>query len=192
MKIGAENKKKVMWMVGLLAVAIPLAIYNFRDVFGGGSSAATAPAPGAGPQKAGGTAVPADSDPRLRLDILEASRQIKYEPGRNIFEMQQVAIEAPKAPVRTTTDAFIGPQLPPPPPPPPPIPLKFYGFANKSGDPKKVFLQQQNGEHVFVAAQGDVIDRRYKVIQIQANAVVMEDMLTNNRQPIPLTPLTPR
>jgi hypothetical protein len=190
-KIGSENKKEVIAMVALLAIAIPLVLYNFGDMLwsrGGSPSAASNVAPSTAAQKPGATTMQADIDPRLHLDDLEASRKIKYEPGRNIFEMQQVIIEQPKDSVRTTANQLpIGPPAPPTPTPPPPIPLKFYGFANKSGDPKRVFLQQQGGDHVFVAAQGDVIDRRYKVVQIQATSVVMEDMLTNNRQPIPLT-----
>src|SRR5262245_20610628 len=128
-------------MAVLLAIAIPLAIYNFKDLFAGGSSAVTtAAAPSVAPPKAGGSAVSADSDPRLRLDILEASRRVKYEPGRNIFEMQELKIETPLTNARNLPNVHYGPDLPPPPPPPPPIPLKFYGFANRSGDPKKVFL----------------------------------------------------
>jgi hypothetical protein len=189
-KIGAENKKQVIWMTVLLAFAIPFTLYSFRDMLwsSGNPAAATPAAPSTGAQKAGSAVITVDSDPRLRLDILESSRKIKYEPGRNIFEMQTAPIEPAVASVRQPPDVHYGPDLPPPPPPPPPIPLKFYGFASKPGETKKIFLQQQNGEHMFVAVQGEVIDRRYKVVQIQANSVVMEDMLTNNRQPIPLTP----
>jgi len=190
-KIGADNKKQVIWMSALLAIAIPFALYSFKDMLWGGGSTAVTTSAGhdAGAQKPGSAAISIDSDPRLRLDILDASRKIKYEPGRNIFEMQAAQIEPPIANVRQqTANVHYGPDLPPPPPPPPPIPLKFYGFASKPGETKKIFLQQQNGEHMFVATQGEVIDRRYKVIQIQANAVVMEDMLTNSRQPLPLTP----
>jgi hypothetical protein len=39
---------------------------------------------------------------------------------------------------------------------------------------------------VFIAKQGDIVDRRYKVIQIQQNSVVIEDVLNRNRQTIPL------
>jgi hypothetical protein len=189
-KIGAENKKQLMWMTALLAIAVPLSLYSFRNMFGDGGSHSVTPAaaPSAGAPKAGG-AFSVDSDPRLRTDLLILSRQIKYQPGRNIFDMQEQKIEPAVASVRQTPNVPYGPNLPPPPPPPPPIPLKFYGFASKPGETKKIFLQQQSGEQrMFVAVQGEVVDRRYKVIQIQANSVVMEDMLTNNRQPIPLTP----
>src|SRR5436190_1680073 len=67
----------------------------------------------------------------------------------------------------------------------PPITLKFFGFANKPGEPKRVFLSQ--GDDVFIAAEGDIVDRRYKVLRISPMAVEVEDVLNNNRQSIPLT-----
>jgi hypothetical protein len=63
--------------------------------------------------------------------------------------------------------------------------LKFFGFASKPGETKKVFLSQ--GEDVFIAAEGDIIDRRYKILRITPLSVEVEDVLTNNRQSIPLT-----
>jgi hypothetical protein len=187
-KIGAENKKQVRWMIALLAIALLVGIYNFVD-FGTSSAAApansnTAPSQ---PKKSGGPQV-ADStlDPRLRLDILAASQNKKYEVGgRNIFRMEEaVKIPTVEQAVRTP----MGPDLPPTPtptPPPPPIPLKFYGFASKPNEPKKIFLDNE-GE-VYVAKQGDIVERKYKVIQINNTSVIMEDVLNNNRQTIQLT-----
>jgi hypothetical protein len=64
--------------------------------------------------------------------------------------------------------------------------LKFYGFAiSKPGEAKRIFLSQ--GEDVFIAKEGDIVDRRYKVIRISPNAVEILDVLSNNRQSIPLT-----
>jgi len=63
--------------------------------------------------------------------------------------------------------------------------LKFYGFASKPGEPKRVFLSQ--GEDVFIAGEGDIVDRRYKVLRITPTQVEIEDVLNNNRQNIPLT-----
>jgi hypothetical protein len=82
----------------------------------------------------------------------------------------------------------MGPPPPPTPTPtpvPPPIPLKFYGFASKANEPKKIFLDNE-GE-VYVARQGDIVERKYKVIQINNTSVVMEDVLNNNRQTLQLT-----
>lgn len=186
MKIGAENQKKVRWMIALLAIALLVGIYNFIDF---GTSSAASPASTstvAQPKKSGASQV-ADStlDPRLRLDLLAASQNKKYEAGgRNIFRMEEPKIEKTVADVR----APFGPTPPPTPtptPPPPPIPLKFYGFASKPSEPKRIFLDDE-GE-VFVVKQGDIVERKYKVIQINNTAVIIEDVLNNNRQTIPLT-----
>ena len=73
---------------------------------------------------------------------------------------------------------------PPPTPPPPPIPLKFYGFTGNKSGPKQVFLSK--GEDIFIAKEGQIIDRRYKILKIGPNSVEVEDVLTNNRQTLPL------
>jgi hypothetical protein len=185
-KIGAENKKQVYWMIALLAIAIPLAVYEFSGMFGTSAAAPPVAATGAA-KKPGTTQIAGTLDPTLHLEVLEASRKVKYEAGgRNIFRMEALPIPTPAAPVKATPPPI---PTPTPVPPPPPIPLKFYGFANKANEPKKVFLEE--GTNVFIAKQGDIVDRRYKVVQIvssgQNNSVLIEDMLTNNRQSIPMT-----
>ena len=86
-----------------------------------------------------------------------------------------VGLKGPKAP----------PQPPPGPPPPPPIPLKFFGFASHTGEPKRIFLAQ--GDDVFIAEEGQIVDRRYKVLHINPTSVEIEDVLNNNHQTIPLS-----
>ena len=92
-------------------------------------------------------------------------------------------------PVETSHTRMVESPPPPPvdpgPPPPPPINLKFFGFANRPGEAKKVFLEQ--GEDIFVASEGDIVNRRYKVLKIAPTSVEVEDVLNNNRQSIPLT-----
>jgi hypothetical protein len=190
-KIGAENKKQLRFMIVLLAILLLVGIYNFVDF---GTSSAAAPAPATSTQaaqsaKKTGTAPIVDNtlDPRLHWPELTASQNVKYEAGgRNIFRMEEVKIPTMAGSPRPITE--MGPPMPPTPtptPPPPPIPLKFYGFASKPTEPKKVFLDDE-GE-VFVARQGDIVERKYKVIQINNTSVVIEDVLYNNRQTIPLT-----
>jgi len=187
--IGAENKKQVRWMIALLAIALLVGIYNFVDF---GTSSANSPSPAStsagNQQKKPALTETTDNgtlDPRLRLDILAASQSKKYEEGgRNIFRMEDVKkIETMAANPRGPMGPDPQP-TPPPPPPPPPIPLKFYGFASKPTEPKKIFLFDE-GE-VFVARQGDIVERKYKVIQINNTSVVIEDVLTSNKQTIPL------
>jgi hypothetical protein len=187
-KIGAENKKQVQWMIALLVLALLVGIYNFVDF--GSSSAASSPATAStGPQpKKIGTVQVADNtlDPRLRTDILAASQSKKYEAGRNIFRMEEVRIEPTVADVRLKKTGPEPPPTPTPTPPPPPIPLKFYGFASKPNEPKKIFLDD-DGE-VFVARQGEIVERRYKVVQINNTSVIIEDALNSHRETIQVTP----
>ena len=122
-------------------------------------------------------------DPTLDLDLLRQTEQIKYAgTARNIFMAGSLPIEAVK---RNPALDHPGPVVPPPPPPPPPINLKFFGFANKPGEPKKIFLSA--GEDIFIATEGDIVNRRYRVLHISPTAVDIEDVLNSNRQSIPLT-----
>lgn len=192
MQIGADNRKKVMWAGGLGVLALILVVYEF---FGSSSAPVTAAQPSATAPHSANTrrtrsgkdkVVEPRLDPTLDLRLLAETENTKYTGnGRNIFVAQAEVIPQPIAPVVKADDVKLTPPTPPPPPPPPPIPLKFFGFANKPGEPKKVFLS--SGEDVFIAVEGDIVDRRYKVIHIGPMSVEVEDVLYNNRQSIPLT-----
>lgn len=195
MKLGSENRNKVIALAVLGGIALLLIVRAFIP------DSAPAPAPVAALPNTPPTTAPAKPpargkasakktgqahaiDPSLRYDWLKASEDTKYEGnGRNIF-MAQADIPKPEASGVTDKkkEEATGP---PPPPPPPPINLKFYGYASGPGEPKKIFLSQ--GEDLFVAAEGDVVDRRYKILHIAPFSVEIEDMLNNNRQNIPLT-----
>ena len=190
MKLGAENKKQIIIMAVLLTILLVIGIY---DVFNSGDTSAAPPAPATSTttsavptpaiQGKKGTAQASQSnlDPTLHVNVLEASRRVKYEPGRNIFRMEEPPMPKPEN-VRSGPTPI---PTPTPTPPPPPIPLKFYGFQNKSNpDQKQIFLAEN--DVVFVAKQGDIIDRRYRVVSIQKTSVTIEDVLTNNKQDIQL------
>jgi hypothetical protein len=197
-KLGAENRTTLMSAVVLLAVAVVLGA-RFVGSLGGGSSSAAAPpatiasAPSEtlAPQRTtkghSSAKKPASArslDPTLRFDLLKASEETKYEgTGRDVF---RAFVEIPKILKPPVPDHKVADNTPPPPPPPPPIDLKFYGFAvSKPGESKRIFLIK--GEDVFIATEGDIVDRRYKVVRISPNAVEILDVLSNNRQSIPLT-----
>jgi len=195
-KIGAENKKQVRWMIALLAILLLVGIYNFVD-FGTSSANSPAPAPATSTQTKTQTTRKSTSasptqltdstlDPRLRLDILAASQSKKYEAGgRNIFRMEELKSITPIVGSVRKEYTVEAPPTPTPTPLPPPIPLKFYGFASKGSEPKRIFLADE-GE-VFVARQGDIVERKYKVVQINNTSVIIEDMLNSNRQTIQVT-----
>ena len=118
-------------------------------------------------------------DPTLRFDLLKSSEDVTYKgTGRDIFRSQ-----APPPPVPQPVAPDVKPG-PAPPPPPPPIDLKFYGFASRKDGYKRIFLSK--GEDIFIAKEGDIVDRRYKIVHIGQNSVDVEDVLTNNRQTLPL------
>lgn len=199
MKLGLENKKKMMWLAILGPIALLIFAYQIIPMFMDSPAASTSSAEAAAPAPAPRTParVPAGKgkrvygenlDPTLKLDLLASSEKTIYEGnGRNIFVSHaEDIIPQPKA--SAATDAAAEAQYtPPPPPPPPPIPLKFFGFASKPGEQKRVFLQQN--EDIFVAAEGEIVNRRYKVVRISPTSVEIQDMVGSGPpQNIPLTP----
>jgi hypothetical protein len=191
-KLGIENRKQVIWLAALGGIALLIIAYEFWPAASSAPSsapAASAPAKPGMRRTASGRMVPVVEprlDPTLDLTQLSKSEDIKYAGnGRNIFVAGSVAvIEKPKATGVTDRQAN-NVYTPPPVPPPPPINLKFFGFANQPGETKKVFLSQ--GEDIFIAAEGDIVDRRYRVLKISATTVDVEDVLNNHRQSLPLT-----
>jgi len=201
-KLGTENRNKTIAAAVLGGLAVVAIAYQFISLWGGGGPAPQAatniPAVNVSPARpssrpasrrspsatAAKKTAPAPSlDPTLKLSLLASTENTKYTGnGRNIFRAEE-DIPKPIAPV--VTDAAKKDNLPPPPPPPPPINLKFFGFASKPGESKRIFLSK--GEDVFIAAEGDIVDRRYKVLQIGPASVTIQDVLTNNTQQIPLT-----
>jgi hypothetical protein len=182
MKLGTENKKKTLLAAVLMVAAVALLVYQFS---GGGSESAapqfavTSAAPGAKPARKPQNLMARSLDPSLRFDLLKSSEDVTYKgTGRNIFRSEAPPPEIPNA---------VAPVMPPvaqAPPPPPPSGLKFYGFAGPRNGTKKVFLLK--GEDIFLAKEGDVVDRRYKVVRVGANTVEIEDVLTNHTETLPL------
>jgi hypothetical protein len=202
-QLGFENKKKTMWAVALGAIALLAVAYELLPMFLGSSSSPDSNAQAAAPiaprvsvshkraTKLGKKKERTESlDPTLQLDLLAASEQTHYEGnGRNIFVSQAEDVVIPKPLAPGTADPQKSQETwhPPTPPPPTPIPLKFFGFASRPGEPRKIFLSE--GEDVFVAGEGEIVDRRYKVVRISPNAVEMQDVVNSGPpQSIPLTP----
>jgi hypothetical protein len=201
-KLGLENKKQTMWAAILGGIAVVVVAYELIPFFMG-PSAPTSSAQAAAPTlsstrlsaragaKSGKKPKGENLDPTLRLDLLASSEQTKYEgSGRNIFVSQR-EVEIPVPVASGSPDAkkaaeeaaqYHIPNIPPP----TPIPLKFFGFASKPGEPKKIFLQQ--GEDIFVAGEGEIVNRRYKVLRISPTSVEMQDVVGSGPpQNIPLT-----
>jgi len=191
-KLGTENKTKTM-LAAVLAVLALVLLYRWISGSGEESESpatgarapvtATSTTPGerAG-TKAGirGPLLAQTLDPTLRFDLLKSSEDVTYKgSGRDIFRSQAEPAPMPKIPQP------VQPAMPAAAAAPPPINLKFYGFAGRKDGYKRIFLSQ--GEDIFVAKEGDIVDRRYRIVKINANSVDVEDVLTNSRQTLPLT-----
>jgi hypothetical protein len=132
----------------------------------------------------------AQLDPTLRMDAMLVTESLVYSGnGRNIFSANSAPVEIPKpiAPARKVAAVAPPPVVPLGPPPPPPIELKFFGVAMGANGKRMAFLL--HGDDVFVATDGEIVQRRYKVISVGANSVVVEDLSYNNRQTLPLPPM---
>ncbi|PWU03740.1 MAG: hypothetical protein C5B51_18365 [Terriglobia bacterium] len=139
---------------------------------------------------------PGKIDPTLRLDLLAKLEQV--EPpgsGRNLFQVgpppkkeEPLKGKEPIVPLAAKKEDTkpAEPPKPPTPPPPPPINLKYYGFSSAPGSTTKTafFL---DGEDILVAREGETLKRRYRLVRIGVNSVVMEDTDSKRQQTIPLT-----
>lgn len=206
MKLGTENKKETIAAVALLGFALWYGIHQYTSA---PSASAAAPAPATSDTAqtgtvTGTTAQPTTVRPRsagrrntqialpsnvpgLRLDLLKASEGVTYAgTGRNIFQDEPEPLPREvKSPLSPKNTPPPGPFVPPPPPPPPPINIKFFGFANRPGQAKQVFLAA--GDDTFIAKEGDIINRQYKVARINNDSVDITDILNNNTQRIMLS-----
>lgn len=207
MKLGTENKNKTIFALVLAGIALILVARwlltspSSTEASPPSKAAVSSNHPASEPaqpttragaqrpdQKTLGVDWKPSLDPQLELAKLNAEESIEYKGlGRNIFEMNsQPEIPEPvasamihKAPSVTQQPVNQGPL------PPPPINLKFYGYSTRNGQ-RTVFLSQGK-DSVFVAHEGDTIARRYKVVRINPNSVEIQDMLSNNKQTIPLS-----
>jgi hypothetical protein len=205
LKVGSEDKKKVYLASGLGLVMLILLARFLWQTFGPSPAPAAAPPPavltapqpaasgsgeetgqvGAGPyaHQAAKVAGLAALDPTLHPEIMRQAESLEYTGnGRNIFSQFSAPVNIPQ-PIAAIRQAHAD-TGPPPPPPPPPINLGFYGYASEKSGQKQVFLL--HGDDIFIASEGDVVDRRYRVVKISAASIQVEDIPYHNTQTLPL------
>lgn len=209
LRVGAEDKKKVYVAAGLGVVVLILLGHFLWQTFGSSSPAPPPPpvirtaspqaqpstndaAPGPeaqGPQQQENAqqnyahpAVKIQSaglDPTLHPELMRQAESLEYTgSGRNIFSPFSAPPAIPKA-IASVRRAPVN-VGPPPPPPPPPIDLRFYGYASEKNGHKQIFLLK--GFDIFIASEGDVVDRRYRVTKIGATSVQIEDLPYHDTQ----------
>jgi hypothetical protein len=128
----------------------------------------------------------AQLDPTLKMGPMLVTERLVYSgSGRNIFSTASAPVEIPKPIASARPKPVIPVYTPPPgPPPPPPIDLKFFGTETLANGKRQAFLL--HGQDVFLASDGDIVQRRYRVITVAANSILVEDLANNNRQTLPL------
>jgi hypothetical protein len=189
---GTDRQKKMLAVGAFVLVAAGILYFELRDpsvapVAAPPAPVASRPAVVPGSAAKGVVMSSAQLDPTLRMGPMLVTESLVYSgSGRNIFSMTSAPVEIPKAIASARPKGPVAPVYVAPagPPPPPPIDLKFFGTATSGNGVRQAFLL--HGEDVFLALPGDIVQRRYKVISIAANSIVIEDMANNNRQTLPL------
>jgi hypothetical protein len=212
-KLGANEPKKLAALGALVLVGGYL---GYTNLFPGSGSGAPAPrraalpdtsdapiagAPGGPSRDLGRPPAPRGVAGRGRTDefhpILHSKRpedriDTSKSGGRNPFKFgpppgKPEPLKGPEPKIALPPVAEVKPPPPPPAaaPPPPPIALKYYGFSSPPGTGGKTafFL---DGEDILVAKEGETVKRRYRVVRIGVNSVVMEDTDSKRQQTLPL------
>jgi len=160
---------------------------NFRPVFGTGDNEEPLD--------------PMVVDPTLRTDLWMQVKSIEFEGvTRDLFrfgERRKPVVAPPdpgkvaeaqrrlQAAQRATKSAQSNPAPTKAARKAPPISFKYYGFASAVGNPiKRAFLL--DGEEVLIGAEGDIFKKRYKIIRIGLNSIVVEDMDFKDQQTLRL------
>jgi len=176
--VDAKRKERRKWMVVdvLLTLAVLLtsrAVLQFETA----RSPVTASSTLESAIKEGGGKRSQDFDfldPTLHYAQLQLTENQRYEgSGRNIFRVEMESKTRRISP------------LPEPIPPTPKVQptleqirLKFFGFASILNSPRKVFLI--DGDDIFVAAEGEIVNRRYRIFKINSDSVQVEDLIEHS------------
>jgi hypothetical protein len=132
-------------------------------------------------------------DPRLRFDLLTRLQKAP-EPKRSRSLFEVVAREQP-----VISGPLISPNVPTVPVSDPPvmpvqaavlpaIPLKYYGFLKSSGPDKSKQGFFLDGSDIVVGAQGDILEQRYRLLQLSAESAQVEDLESKASRILPAPP----
>ncbi len=115
-------------------------------------------------------------NPALRFDLLEDVKKFEYQGlRRNIFD---IAPPPPPPPARAANT----PAAPSTPAPPPPlqVPATFFGYVAdaRTGTRRALFSE---GEEVYILGVGELLDGRFRLVQIGNSTAELEETATGRR-----------
>ncbi len=175
-------RRRLLWLVGLLAAVAVLAWVRFRPT---GSDGRTSNAVADSPERGGPLPVP---DPVKFRDLEGAP--VLTAAGRNPFVFGSRPL--PPAPSRPLVlppggSGPTGTATPALPSGPPPIGLKLTGMTVIPGSGRRmVTLKDPAKGALYQAFEGDIVDGRYRVVKVGVQSVVLSYVDGTGTRTIPL------
>jgi len=170
------NGLKVSMACTLATVALVLIVRSIA----GSRVPATSVGHGEGGKNNKASATQKERNLLLRNDQLKISEATEYNgTGKNIFRLKIAVSPTPPRPIplRLSPEKQPLPSMAT-------VPLKFFGFAITADYGKQVFLSQDGD--VFIGREGDIVNRRYKIVQVGRASVEIEDLIDQLQQMVPL------
>lgn len=136
-----------------------------------------------------------DIDPTLRLDFLDRLSKVQAPASmRNLFEAGPATVAGTSAvpnrmiPVKTPELPPVRTSYPITPQIAANIPYKYYGFARpvNPGDGNRGFFME--GDNIFVAVEGQLLENRYLVVQLTPSDARVEDTQIKLGKTLPVVP----
>jgi hypothetical protein len=125
----------------------------------------------------------------VKLELLQQDRPEREEAERNLFRFQPRS-----APTAAATPIPPAPQpvapipiVPAGPPPLPPIDLRFIGLVDAPTQAGRIAVLSDGRGNIFYGKDGDIIEGRYRVLKVSADAAELSYLDGRGRQTIRLT-----
>jgi hypothetical protein len=182
------RRRPNIWLLVLLGVAVA---GFFATRTWSGSTVTPAPSSNQAKSQKKDDARIDPTELKVRLEALEASRPEEGTSDRNPFRFQSKAAPAPPPSAFKPPPVETAPAGPPPPPPIPPIPLKYMGSVEKPGGVKLAALSDCRAA-TFAAAEGEIVDGRYRVVKIGIESLMIEYVDGKGRQTLRREGCSPR
>jgi hypothetical protein len=175
-------------LLAVLAVAVWWQLGPTPPPAGGRSAAAARPSPGASrvasPDEILSTGVGLDRLARVPPAPGDGGRD-PFAPGRSGVAGRGGSGGAGNVGAAPVPQLPVQPVAPTGPPPPPPIAVKFIGTLSRSDVGRMAILS--DGRNVYYGREGDVVDGRWRIVQIGEESLQIEYVDGRGRQTVRLS-----